>query len=245
MRALVWVTAALVFGMAASPALAKGLPLPEAVDIPDTYATALCPDEAAGRVMLDQYLLAGPQFADTTTFLAGLEATGCAYDDGRVGPIAIERVLERKNMQPGETVILYRGTMADGAVVIGLVHEEGNNDHPRNPLEEWLAWNTMDGTITVAEGERGAYWCPTPEAAMRVVDAIAGLDTAEEQFAGLEIALSRNFCPAAVGTFQISEVLGEAVIDGGFEAEEVWTALSATDETGTSLGLLYDASPFR
>jgi hypothetical protein len=245
MRALALTTVALVCGMAASPALAEGLPLPKAVDIPDTYATALCPDEAAGQLVLDQYLVAGQYFADTTTFLAGLEASGCAYDDGRVGPITIDSVIARKVVQAGETFILYRGTRADGTDVIGLVHEEGNNDHPRNPLEEWIAWNTMDGTITVAEGESGAYRCPTPEAAMGVVDAVAAAGDADAQLAALDVALTRYFCPEAVGDFEINDVLGETTIDLGFEAEEVWTALSATDATGKTLGLLYDASPFR
>lgn len=238
--------AALTVGMA-SPVLAQGfaMPLPDKTDIPDTYATALCPDVAAGKKMMSDYLVPGQSFADPEVFVAGLEATGCAYDNSRVGDITIEAVIERLQVQKGETFILYRGTKADGSSVVGLVHEEGNNAHPRTPLEEWIAYNTIDGTITLAEGERGAYWCPTPDMAMAVVDAIAAAADTDEKVAALKLGVAQYFCPPAVGEFQISDVLGETYIDGGFEAEEVWTALGATDATGKSMGLLYDASPFR
>lgn len=245
MRISGWIVLALALGLGGSPALGKELPLPAETEIPGDYVTLLCPDLAAGRDVLDNYLVPGELFVDTTTFQRGVEANGCGHRQDRVGPIKIEAVLDRRNVQPGQTYIVYRGTMADGASVIGVLHEAGHNAHPRNVLEQFLAVNTQSGVIAVGEGEHGAYSCPTPNGAVAVVDAAAASTDPLQQLAALRTGLAEHGCVAAVGEFRVTAWHNDVYIEGEYTADQGWTALSAVDQNGGTIGLLYDASAFR
>jgi hypothetical protein len=245
MRIPGWIVVTATLGLMCAPALAQALPLPGEPEIPEDYATLLCQDVAGGQDVLANYLAPGEHSIDTTIFLEGLKLNDCFYKQDRVGPIKIESVIERRVAQPGQTYILYRGTMADGTDVIGILHEEGYDAYPRTEFQQFLAESTRDGVVLVSEGERGAYICASTEASMAVLDSIGQSDVPDEQLAALDRALNTNGCAAAIGEFRIIERHGDAYIAGGYEADEIWTALTAIDQSEKTVSLLYDASPFR
>ncbi|MBN8940812.1 MAG: hypothetical protein J0H01_15030 [Rhizobiales bacterium] len=229
-----------------APAFGQALSLPEQPEIAEDYATYLCPTEAAAATMLVDYL-------QHNRMQAGYQATGCRARTENSGPIRIVEVLRRQDMiQFGTpvTYMLYRGTMQDGQRVTGLVNEQGNNRHPRTPFTRWLASNAPGGTLTIAARDRRGHICPSPDAAMKVVAAIAEAKRRSapvaRQKTAFTNALRANGCSAAAsGAYRVTALHQSEMIDLGFEADEDWTALSVTDPRGRSAGLVYDASVFR
>ncbi|QCI63361.1 hypothetical protein [Phreatobacter stygius] len=229
----------------AAPALGQTQGLPRQAEIAEDYATYLCPTEAAARQMLVDYL-------KHNRMEAGYRATGCRARLEPTGPIRIVQVVERHAIDEfgkPTTYMLYRGTTRDGQAVTGLVNEQGNNQHPRTPFARWLAVNAPNGALTIAARDRRGHVCPDPAAAMKVVAAIAeakrrSAPVARQQ-AALTAALRTNGCSAASGAYRVTALHRNEGIDVGFEADEDWTALSATDPRDRTVGLVYDASVYR
>lgn len=231
-----WILLAL--GIAVSPVVAKEL-LPEKTEIHEDYATAICPDEAAGQRMIADY------FVDATSFVRGLEVTGCAYSSERPEPITIISIIARKSAAPGETWLLYKGVLANGTSVIGLVEEEGNNAYPPTPLQRWGSMFARGGVLSLSAEDKRGYICPTPGAAIDVVATVLTTSGAEQQLAAFRAALRRHSCAFASGEFRVTELHHSGYIEIGLEASEDWTALSAIDAQGRSVGVIYDSSMFR
>ncbi|MGL4289002.1 MAG: hypothetical protein ACRCVA_21810 [Phreatobacter sp.] len=245
MKSLVVALGLLTLSLGA-PARAQALPLPEQPEIAEDYATYLCPTEAAAATMLIDYL-------QHNQMQAGYRATGCRARIENTGPIRIVEVLRRQDMMEfGKpvTYMLYRGTTREGQGVTGLVNEHGNNQHPRTPFTRWLASNAPGGALTIAARDRRGHVCPSPDAAMKVVAAIAEAKRRSapvaRQRAAFTAALRTNGCSAAAsGAYRITALHQNEMIDLGFEADEDWTALSVTDPRGRIAGLVYDASVLR
>ncbi|MBC7985593.1 MAG: hypothetical protein H7X93_02840 [Sphingomonadaceae bacterium] len=249
-----WTGLAMLFGQAA----AGELPLPEATDIPEDYSTVICPDAEAARRMLTDYYRTPPNgglMIDIPLFFDGLEATRCVQGGPlKVGTITIEQVLSRVELQFGDggtsTYILFRGHNGNRAALTGIVDETANNAHPRTPFERWVRDQTSDGYLPPNHswdnvGDR-LFRCPSVGAARRAIAAIAG--AGESQAArdtAFAAALDEQTCVRWTnGRYRVTAVYEEVFINCGHECESVWVALDAEDETGASVGLLYDSSNF-
>lgn len=241
----------------APPAVAQddALPLPEKTDIPAEFSITLCPDESAAREMLDLYHVVLPpprnHILDTTSFFDGLAATGCVQNEGRpAGVITIEQVLARRDFELAtmlETHIAFRGRGEDGTPVIALVDESWNNRLPRTPLERFLRDFTDEGVLADMESDPLRpliYVCATPAKAQAVIAQMADPDTASDtaQEAAFRMAIRVNACQPGYGSYRITEWHGERAVSCGVECWSNWTALTATDEQGQIVGLLFDAS---
>ncbi len=93
-----------------------------------------------------------------------------------------------------------------------------------------------------------AYACPSFAAARKVVSAIPASDErrgeAAQQVSAMRIALRRQGCAPAKGTFRLIAAGPEVLINHGYEAEEYWLALKAVNIHGKDLGLIFDTSPY-
>ncbi len=223
------------------------LPLPTRTDVPeDRGGVVLCPDRASAETMFSTYIAdgkAGSTMINLDLFFAGLQATGCTQGGG---PLTVSRVEDRKKLAEGG-FIRFIGVRPDGSMVIAIMNEDANNRHPRTALERWLEPRSDDGTLTIDAASARAYRCPSVAAARAVVTAITATDGAAgsgqaRQSQALKAALRRQRCTMASGTFTITDVHEVRMIELGFEAVEEWTALSATDAAGRSIGLVYDGS---
>ncbi len=231
------------------------LPLPEKTDIPAEFSITLCPNDSAARDMLDLYhnVLPAPQnhILDTTRFFEGLAATGCVQNEGRPeGVITIDTVLARRDFELAtavETHIAFRGRGEDGTPVIALVDESWNNRLPRTPLERFLRDFTDSGVLVDMDSDPLRpliYVCATPAKAKGVIAQMADPETASEaaQETAFRMALKLNACQPGYGSYTITEMHGERGVSCGFECWSNWTALNGTDESGQTIGLLFDAS---
>jgi hypothetical protein len=233
--------------IAPSAATAQQEPLPRRTDIPADYSTVICPNEAQARRMLNEFYVAGDTWFNGQAFMRGLTATGCQQLSG---PLEIRDVLARKRVISTETGIylLYRATRPSGESVFGVVHEAGNNRHGRTPQEKWLQNYSADGVVTANTDGRTTYVCPTPDAAMAVIAAIPLLRDSERgtkvsrQTRARDAALKANKCTRGDGKYTVSNVHNHAFISLGYESGEEWTALTALDRRGLTVGLLYDSS---
>lgn len=231
----------LAFAFASMPAAhAQTEALPQQVEIAEDFGTYLCPSENAARRMAGHL--------QRSDIAGGYQATGCRARPDRSGAIRITQVLQRFRIDafvPPQTYMLYRGTATDGREVIGLVSEDGNNRHPRDALGYFLRDHSRDGTIT-AEAHNPAYVCPDGVAAAKAVVALAdrarSVAPAARRAASLREALAANGCSLAQGQYRVTALNQRQQAEPSLEAEEDWVALSATDRTGRTVGLLYNAA---
>lgn len=229
-----------------APLLAQEQPLPARTDIPEDYSAVVCPGDAAAIAMLRDHHRESPYGnLDTPEFMRGLAATGCEQDGG---PLEIERVIQRRAIGTGQDgpFIAFEARRPNGEIVFGTVDEGGNNAHPRTPLERWAQIHAPGGMLEAQAGEQRAYLCPSTSAAQGVIAAIPPTrepgveDPRQSQAFASSIRTQR--CVEASGRFRVTEVHASAFISLGFEAGEDWTALTAIDVNGNTVGLVYDAS---
>ena len=240
--------ACLLVGTACNSASAQTEPLPTLTDVPDDFSMVHCPNEAATRAMLRDYYVKDKDWIDIPTFFKGLEATGCKQLSG---PVEIVEVLERKSFRPGPSGIhvAFRSVGFSGNLkgdqIFGIVHEDGNNQHPRNALDRWKQTHAPDGVVTAIPADKRVYVCPSSKAAMNVVAAIPpvrrkGMNQ-PLQIRAKNAAIKANGCSWATGRFRVTAVHTSVFISLGDEVGEYWHALTATDERGKSVGILHDS----
>lgn len=229
-------------------------PLPMKTDIPDDLSTVICPGEAAARTMLSTYYVVQPaprnHTIDTTLFFKGLAATGCSQDrpDGP-SVITIQQAVARRTLTlaPGnETYLVYRGVTANGARVVGIVDETGNNKYPRTDYERWLSQFLPDGLLDYDPATMDTvYLCPTVDGARAAVRAIPAKGNETARNTAFAKARAANACRQAVaGRYKITARHENREIPCGFECEDVWNALAATDPRGRPVALIFDGSHF-
>lgn len=241
------VSAILISALLAGPALAQTEPLPKKTDIPSDFSTIICPNEGAARTMLNDYHVRGGTWLDTTQFFAGLRTTGC---EQRSGPLQIVHVMERKTVVPevGGAYIFYRAVRPSGETVFGIVHERGNDIHPRTPFERWTRNYAPDLRIIAKPQDKRTYVCATPAAAIKVVAAIPDFDrkgvNRTQQVRARDAAIKASGCAWATGTFTVIAVHKSIFISLGYEAGQSWTALTVKNGSGKTVGLLHDVADF-
>lgn len=231
-----------------------GEPLPSKTDIPNDFSTVVCPTEAAARTMLATYYGVQPaprnHTIDTSLFFKGLAATGCTQNSPDTkSTITIQQALQRRTLTlaPGrETYLVYRGVNASGARVVGIVDETGNAKHPRTEYERWLAEFMPDGVLNhdPATMEK-LYLCTAVDGARAAVRAIPPKGNAATRNAAFAKARTANGCREAVaGRYKITARYENRTIACGFECEDVWNALAATDPRGRAVALIFNGSHF-
>jgi len=125
----------------------------------------------------------------------------------------------------------------------------------RKPDAAWLAIHVPDGpngAVTFSgrshKGYYRAYACPDVAAATSVIAAIPDSTTqratAAQQGVALKNALQAQKCAPAKGRYRIALIGAQAEINHGVEASEEWTAISAVDSEGRTIGLVFDASVY-
>ena len=243
--------AALVMMMAVQ---GGGEPLPSRTDIPNDFSTVICPTEAAAREMLATYYSVQPvprnHTIDTSLFFKGLAATGCTQNSPNAkSTITIQQALQRRTLTlaPGrETYLVYRGVNASGARVVGIVDEAGNAKHPRTDFERWLAEFVPDGVLNHDPATMGKlYLCSTADGARAAVRAIPAKGSEATRNAAFAKARTANGCrEAAAGRYKITARYDNRTISCGFECEDVWNALAATDPRGRAVALIFNGSHF-
>lgn len=134
-----------------------------------------------------------------------------------------------------------------------LVHAQDGSGRTPQSLEDWKIENAApDGKVSLAgrnhDGYYRAYACPRFDLAEAVVAAIPDRSktgaTVKVQDAAMVAALHKNQCAPAKGLYRVTAVGHEIEIDRGPEAQEYWTALTAVDASGRTIGLVFDSSPF-
>jgi len=234
--------------------VAANEPLPAKTDIRSDFSTVICPTESAARQMLGTYYAVQPaprnHTIDTSLFFDGLKATGCTQNSpDATSVITIEQALARRTLRlagSSETHLIYRGTNAKGVRLFGIVDETGNEAHPRNAYERWLSEFIPGGVLDYDPATMDAvYSCPTVDGARAAVRAIPskGNDTARST--AFARARAANGCrQAAAGRYKITARHENREIACGFECEDVWNALAATDQRGRPVALIFDGSHF-
>ncbi len=234
---------------------AATLPLPDRLDVPESYSTVLCPSEAAARTMVAEYHRVKPaplnHTLDTDRFFAGLRATGCTQDSPRSGSIVITAAVQRFEVPVAtgkETYLLYRGTMGpERKPVIGIVDEGGANRAPRTELAEWKDVRTTDGWLDVQVHDPANttfYRCDSAVKASAVVKAMQGMSTAASTAfqRKLKQQLSLNGCRPARESYFVTALRERAGNECGDECFVDLTALEAIDRSGLTVGLVFDGS---
>lgn len=229
-------------------------PLPSKTDIQADYSTVICPSETAAREMLRTYYGVQPaprdHSIDTGLFFKGLAATECEQG----GPdaqsvITIRQAVARRTLSLAggtETYLVYRGTNAKGTQVVGIVDETGNNKHPRTDFERWLSEYIPDGVLAYDPAAMDKlYMCPSVDGARAAVRAIPAKGSATVRNAAFAKARTANACQqAAAGRYKITARYESRTIACGFECEDIWNALAATDPRGRPVALIFDGSHF-
>ena len=243
--------AALVMMVAAQ---GGGEPLPTKTDIPSDFSTVICPTEAAARDMLGSYYGVQPaprnHTIDTGLFFKGLAATGCTQNSPDAkSTITIKEVVARRTLTlaPGsETYLVYRGANASGTKVVGIVDETGNAKHPRTDFERWLAEFIPDGVLNHDPATMGKlYICSTTDSARAAVRAIPAKGSEATRNAAFAKARTANSCrEASTGRYKITARHENRTISCGFECEDIWNALAATDTRGRAVALIFNGSHF-
>lgn len=249
MKKLSIISAPLLVIAAGNSASAQTERLPIRTDVPEDYSMVHCPNEPATRTMLRNYYVTDNKGFLGPTFFKGLEATGCEQQSG---PVTIVEVLERISMgsEPSDTYVAFRSIGTGGALkgkqIFGIVNEEGNNQHPRNALDRWKRMHAAHGVVTASPADKRVYLCPTPKAAMNVIAAIPPVRqkgvNQPIQVRAKEAAIKTNRCGWATGRFRVTAIHSSAFISLGYEVGEHWTALTATDARGKSVGILHDSN---
>ncbi|HEV2600067.1 hypothetical protein [Sphingopyxis sp.] len=229
-------------------------PLPAKTDIPNDFSTVVCPGEAAAREMLGSYYGVQPaprnHTIDTALFFRGLAATGCSQSSADAkSTITIQQVIARRTLPlagGSETHLVYRGVNASGTRVIGIVDETGNDRHPRTDYERWLSEFIPGGVLNYDPSTMGAvYSCTTVDSARAAMKAIPTKGNASARNATFAKGRAANGCrQAAAGRYKITARHEERTISCGFECEDVWNALAATDARGRAVALIFNGSHF-
>ena len=240
--------------MIVAAAQGAGEPLPAKTDIPNDFSTIICPGEAAARTMLDRYHGVQPaprnHTIDTGLFFAGLEATGCTQSSpAAASTITIQGVIARRTLVlagGNESYVAYRGINATGVPLVGIVDETGNDKHPRTDFERWLSEFIPEGRLDYQPAEMSVvYACPTVDGARAAVRAIPVKGNDKVQNGAFAKARAANGCiQAAAGAYRIGARHEERSIACGFECEDVWNALAATDARDRPVGLIFNGSHF-
>jgi hypothetical protein len=233
----------------------NALPLPERTDIPDNLSWVYCPSQQAAKTMLDDYYRVQPapnnHGLDVTHYFKGLEATGCEQSPKSIeGTITIKQVLQRKKLDQADEddrYIRFAGLDKDGRAIAGLVDEDSNNKMPRTPLAEWLSTRATNGMLDARgdnSGGRLFYRCDSVDAAKATVSAASKSTKGDvTKFEGKVAKLAaQNGCRPAMDKYIVTATHNVASFDCGFECYVELTALSATDRSGVSIGLIFDAS---
>lgn len=234
--------------------VAANEPLPAKTDIQTDFSTVICPSEAAAREMLGTYYAVQPaprnHTIDTSLFFKGLAATGCSQSSPDAKTvITINQVVARRTLalaDGGETHLVYRGTNASGVRLVGIVDETGNDKHPRSDFERWLSEFIPGGVLDYDPTTMDmVYLCPTVEGARAAVKAIPAKGSETVRNAAFAKARVANGCRQAVaGRYKITARHENRTIACGFECEDVWNALAATDPRGRPVALIFDGSHF-
>lgn len=229
-------------------------PMPAKTDIRNDFSTVICPSEAAAREMLGSYYGVQPaprnHTIDTTLFFRGLAATGCSQNSPDAkSTITIQQVIARRTLPlagGAETHLVYRGTNASAVRVIGIVDETGNDRHPRTDYERWLSEFIPGGMLDYDPTAMGTvYQCPSIDGARAAVKAIPGKGNDSIRNTAFAKARTANGCrQAAAGRYKITARHEERTISCGFECEDVWNALAATDPRGRAVALIFNGSHF-
>jgi hypothetical protein len=249
MQSNIWKKIALMLAFCNYASAAE--PLPIRTDIGENFSTVLCPTDAAAKRMLQEFYVPGESWFDSQTFFEGLAATSC---EQKGGPIRIVQAMERKTLRAGEPAsvyLRYRGVSdgnAPNKVFFGIVHEDGNNRHPRTALQQWLQTYSLDGVIDVDAAGKGnagklIYRCASLAVAQKVIQAIPKAQKgaiSSAQSKAKDAALKANQCVLARGKFAVVSLHEVAQILLGDEWAESWHAIHALDESGRFVGLLHD-----
>ena len=228
--------------------------LPLRTDIQTDFSTVICPSEAAARDMLATYYGVQPaprnHTIDTALFFQGLAATGCSQNSPvATSVITIQQALARRTVKlasTSESYLVYRGTNAKGIRVVGIVDETGNNKQPRTEFERWLSEFASDGLINYDPATMSTvYLCSTVDGARAAVRAIPAKGGKAVQNAAFGKARAANACrQAPAGRYKITARYENRDIQCGFECEDIWNALAATDARGQAVALIFNASHF-
>lgn len=229
-------------------------PMPAKTDIRNDFSTVICPSEAAAREMLGSYYAVQPaprnHTIDTTLFFRGLAATGCSQNSPDAkSTITIQQVIARRTLPlagGAETHLVYRGTNASAVRVIGIVDETGNDRHPRTDYERWLSEFIPGGVLDYDPAAMGTvYLCTTVGGARAAVKAIPAKGNDTVRNAAFAKARTAGGCrQATAGRYKITARHEERTISCGFECEDVWNALAATDPRGRAVALIFNGSHF-
>lgn len=228
--------------------------LPQKTDIPSDYSTVICPTEAAARIMLTSYYDVQPaprnHIIDTSLFFQGLAATGCSQDSADAkSVITIQQAVARRTLKlaaASETYLVFRGANAKGVRVVGIVDETGNNKHPRTDFERWLSEFVPDGLLNYDPATMSTvYLCSSVDGARAAVRAIPAKGGKAVQNQAFGKARATNACrQAPAGRYKINARYENREIQCGFECEDIWNALAATDARGRAVALIFNGSHF-
>ena len=134
-----------------------------------------------------------------------------------------------------------------------LAHAQSGTDRTPQSLEDWKTETAApDGKVSLSgrnhKGYYRAYACLRFDVAEAVVAAIPDRHkirtSVKGQDAAMAAALRRNNGVPAKGQYRVTAVGHEVEIDRGSEAQEYWTALTAVEASGRTIGLVFDSSPF-
>jgi hypothetical protein len=228
-----------------APATAA-LPLPAKTDIPaDLGGVVICPNEATAMQFYRDYFKNGSgTMIDIDLFFTGIKATGCIQGGG---PMTIISVQERKKLVDG-SYIRFVGTLPGGKSAFAIVNENSVISMPRTDLERWQRTYYTGDKLTVDATPKNAhaYLCATPDIARKFVKSIPdyiqkGI-TKSMQLRAKNRAIKTYKCSLAKGDFSVTAVHEIRTIDIAFEVAEDWTALTAIDAQGRTIGIVFDAS---
>lgn len=97
----------------------------------------------------------------------------------------------------------------------------------------------------IDKGYAHAWACPDFATARTVVALLQPGDDPKAKTAAFARIREQAGCTVAKGRYQITDAAPDiAQINWGYEAEEAWQALRATDASGHDIGLVFDASPY-
>ena len=244
--------------LAADPGGAVQNFMPEHRDISENYSTVVCPNEAAGHQLLNDFYRAKPRprgnGRDLKLFFAGLEKTGCIQNGPKKeGGATIKKVVQRKTLKYrtwSETFILFQGVNAAGTEFAGILNESGNNGFPRTELMRWLGQWGDDGYIDARNALKNTtfirtYRCPSSNSARQVVKVMQRAPkTGKGQQRALANSVKNQNCMPARDAYYITKKFENAEFDCGHECYDAWTALEGIDRSGITVGLVFNASHF-
>ena len=138
------------------------------------------------------------------------------------------------------------------AVPVAAIAASPGTQAAIDKLGESMGIDNRTGEIKLSgQADKGyyrAYVCPTMAAASLTVRAIPKPSkrpgTVARQVAAMKAALRQQRCVPARGTFHVTGLGPEVMIEHGYEAEENWVAVEARNARGQVVGLIIDSSPY-